>query len=98
MAAGLVPSKNQLDTTMGSIALSLNEVMTQIHQMQEYLAAQADADLEAQFGYSAQDVANFKSAFADLDQLRTIYEGAASLSAAKDFRAFASRIWGIGFE
>lgn len=97
MAIGIQPSKTDLDGTMGGIAKSLNQVFDQVRQMEAWLASQADADLEANYGYTAQEVANFKSAFGDLDQLRTIYEGGAPLGTAKDFRTFARLIWGFGF-
>lgn len=97
MPAGLTVTKAALDQAMGEIAQNVNIAMENVRQMQEWLGQQVDADLEANYGYSAADVANMKSAFADLDQLRRIYEGGQALPAAKDFRSFAKLLWGLGF-
>lgn len=95
---GVVVTRESLDATLGDIALRTNETFRRVSQMQEWLAAQTDAVLiAAPFGYTAGEVAIIKSAFSDLDQLRTIYEGAAALAAAKDFRTFARQVWGLGF-
>jgi hypothetical protein len=41
-------------------------------------------------------VNTLKSAMSDLDQLRTIFVGSATLGVAKDFRTFAKRLCGLG--
>lgn len=95
--AGGMPGlgKGQFDSLMNSVITSLDGVLLQVQEVQAFLAAHPDADFTAgaggpgPTGYAAGDVANFKSAFSDLDQLRTIYQGGANLLVAKDFRAFS---------
>lgn len=95
--AGGMPGlgKGQFDQLMNSVITQLDGVMLQIQEIEVFLAAHPDADFTAAAGgpgptgYASGDVTNFKSAFSDLDQLRTIYQGSANLSVAKDFRTFA---------
>lgn len=95
--AGGMPGlgKGQFDSLMNAVITQLDGVMLQIQEIEVFLAAHPDADFTAAAGgpgptgYASGDVTNFKSAFSDLDQLRTIYQGSANLSVAKDFRTFA---------
>lgn len=96
MAVGLTVSKDALDHTAGELAKTLNESFEQVRQLKSWLSQQQDADLEA-LGYGADDLPKLRGAFDDLDQLRQVYEGAASLADAKDFRAYARWVWGFGF-
>lgn len=89
-------TKRIIDQAAGKVAQDVNAAMTEIQAFKDYLDGQVDADLTA-LGYSAGDVANLRSALADLSQLRTIYLGTAALAAVKDFRVFARRIWGTGY-
>jgi hypothetical protein len=98
--AGGMPSltKGQFDNQMNGIIQALDGAFNQVQQLEAFLAAHPDADFTAAAGgpgptgYAAGDVTNFKSAFSDLDQLRTIYQGSANLGTAKDFRTFAKLI------
>jgi|SRR5262245_8376197 len=98
MPAGLnaLLDKGTIDVTIGQVSQSLNKAMIAILETKRFIDAYQDADFTA-VGYSPQDIANIRSAYGDLDQLRTIYEGSAALGAAKDFRTFAQRLYGIGF-
>lgn len=95
MAVGLPTNKLDIDAKTGSIAVRLRDVFQEIQYTQAWLSSQADADLTA-LGYTSAEVATLKSAMADLDQLRTIFIGNASLATAKDFRTFAKRLCGLG--
>lgn len=97
--AGGMPAltKAVLDSQMNSIIQNLDGVMGEIQAMEAFFTAHPDTDFTAvtgpgPVGYAAGDVTNFKSAFSDLDQLRTIYQGSATLGTAKDFRTFAKLI------
>lgn len=91
-------ARADIDYKIGQVSLAANLAFENIRQMQAWLAGQTDAVLEAApFGYTAGEVAVIKSAFANLDQLRTIYEGSAALAAPQDFRVFARQVWGFGF-
>lgn len=95
-------SKTQFDSLCGSIASNMDAVMNQVQALQTFFAANADANFTAASGgpgptgYTSGDIAILKSAFSDLDQLRTIYQGSATLGSVKDFRAFIKQIWGTG--
>jgi len=95
MAAGLPVTKTEIDTRAGDIARRFQQSFGDVVTMQSFLAATANADLEA-LGFTPEDVATLKTAFADLTQLGTIWTGAAALPTPKDFRVFVSRLWGVG--
>jgi hypothetical protein len=95
MSAGLAPTKNEIDTQAGVIARNVQKAMNDVAQFKYFLDGLQDADLTT-LGYTGGDIANIRSAYADLAQLATIYQGALNLAAVKDFRTFARRIWGMG--
>lgn len=104
--AGGMPAlgKGQFDSLMNGIIQSLDGAFNQIQEIEAFLAAHPDADFTAgaggpgPTGYASGDVSNFKSAFADLDQLRTLYQGVQSQNTARgnntayDYRTFAKLI------
>lgn len=91
-------TKAAFDSLMNGVIQNLDGAMLQVQEIEAFLTAHPDADFTAlaggpgPTGYAAGDVTNFKSAFSDLDQLRTIYQGLATLGTAKDFRTFAKLI------
>jgi len=95
MPAGLPISKTEIDTRAGDIARRFQQSFGDVVTMQQFLTATAEADL-LELGYTTNDVATLKTAFSDLSQLGTIWVGQAALPAAKDFRVFVSRLWGVG--
>lgn len=95
MAVGLAVTKAEIDGRAGDIARRFQQAFEDVATMQTYLEATPTPDLVA-LGYSDQDVAVLKTAFADLTQLGTIWVGAAPLPQAKDFRAFVRQLWGVG--
>jgi|SRR5262252_9216310 len=94
MSAGLTYNKNQVDNSAGSIARDMLSVFNRAHEFQLWLVSTPDADLTA-LGYSAQDIANIKTAYNDAEQLYQIYIGQGTLPNAKDFRTFMQRLWGL---
>ena len=95
MPVGLAISKQEIDTRAGDISRRFQQSFDDVATMQGFLGRTANADLEA-LGYSADDVATLKTAFNDLAQLGRIWGGVEPLAAAKDFRTFVSRLWGVG--
>ena len=95
MSVGLPISKNEIDTRSGDLARTFQRAFQDVVTMQSFLLATPNADLEA-LGYSADEVATLKTAFADLQQLGEIWIGNEALAAPKDFRTFVSRLWGVG--
>lgn len=93
MAVGFPALKADIDARAGQLALQLRDTLRQIQLFEAWLLTQADANLVS-LGYVQAEVNTMKSAYADLDQLRTIYEGTANLTTAKDFRTFAKLLTG----
>jgi hypothetical protein len=95
MSVGLPVTKDEIDARSGDISRTFQRVFEDVLTMQEYLTATVDADLVA-LGYTTEEVGLLKSAFADLEQLGRIWDGSEGLAAAKDFRIFVQRLWGVG--
>jgi len=95
MSVGLPATKQEIDTRAGDLARTFQRAFGDVVTMQNYLLATPNADLEG-LGYTAAEVADLKTAFADLQQLGEIWIGAEALAAPKDFRTFVSRLWGVG--
>lgn len=95
MSVGLPVTKTEIDTRAGDIARAFQKSFEDVLTMQTYLEATPNADLVA-LGYTDQEVATLKTAFADLTQLGTIWNGSASLPEPKDFRVFVRQLWGVG--
>jgi hypothetical protein len=95
MSVGLAVTKAEIDARSGDTARAFQANFENVLTMQSYLEATPNADLET-LGYTPEEVASLKTAFADLTQLGSIWTGQAALAAPKDFRVFVSRLWGIG--
>lgn len=95
MSVGLPVTKEEIDTRAGDIARTFQRMFDDVAVMKTYLDATVEADLIA-LGYTANEVAVLKTAWADLAQLATIWVGDAALPAAKDFRQFVRQLWGVG--
>ena len=95
MSVGLPVTKDEIDARSGDISRAFQKQFGDVVTMQSFLTATPNADLEA-LGYSADEVATLKTAFADLMQLGEIWVGNDALAAPKDFRTFVSRLWGVG--
>jgi len=95
MSVGLPVTKAEIDTRAGDIARAFQKNFEDVLTMQTYLEATPNPDLVA-LGYSDQEVATLKTAFADLSQLSRIWAGTEALAAPKDFRTFVRQLWGVG--
>lgn len=95
MAVGLAVTKQEIDARAGDTARTFQKAFDDVITMSGFLDRTPNADLIA-LGYTDGDVAVLKTAFADLAQLGKIWTGTEALPTAKDFRAFVSRIWGVG--
>jgi hypothetical protein len=98
MPAGLnaALTKQTIDVTLGDAAQALNIAFLNVASAAAFLAPAQDEDLIA-LGYTPEDVANIRSAFADLDRLRRAYEGLEEVTPAYDFRTFSQRLYGTGY-
>jgi hypothetical protein len=95
MSVGLAVTKSEIDARAGEISSAFQRAFDDVVVLKGFLDATVDADLIA-LGYTANEVAVLKTAWADLAQLGTLWTGAAALPAAKDFRVFARQLWGVG--
>jgi hypothetical protein len=89
-------TKQTIDVTLGDAAQALNIAFINVENATRFLDPAQDADLVA-LGYTPEDVANLRSAMADLDRLRRVYEGVEESTPAYDFRTFSQRLYGTGF-
>ena len=95
MSVGLPVTKTEIDARSGDIARTFQASFENVITMQTYLEATPNPDLVA-LGYTDNEVAVLKTAFADLSQLARIWTGSEALAAPKDFRAFVRQLWGVG--
>lgn len=96
MAAGLARNRVDIDQRAGTLAVTLRNAFDEVDRFKAFLDTIPDADLEAApFNYSAADVAQLKSAFADLTLLGRIYRGEEASEVAYDFQTFAKQLTGV---
>lgn len=94
MAVGIVVNKDTINNQVGRISSTFLNLLDDIAVMDDGLAPYDSAALEA-FGFTQQEAAVIGSIRAELNQLRGIAMGAATLSPAKDFRTFPRQAAGI---
>ena len=87
-------SKTQLDSALGKNSAAIKYAFDQAILIKEYLDTKTEQDLIG-LGYTSGEVAVMKSAYTDVNQLATIFTGAAALGVAKDFRTFLKQLWGL---
>ena|ERR1051326_380175 len=95
MAVGSTPSKQDIDSIAGQLTRDINNLLHKASSINSWLAQMQDSDLTA-LGYNSTDIANLRSSFSDLNQLNTIFTGAANLTTAKDFRSYCRWLYGLG--
>jgi hypothetical protein len=87
-------SSADVNAATAQIVRQLYSAFTNVERFQQYLLA-TNLQLPP-YNMTSADESYIKSAFTDLDQLRTIFTGEQSLAAAKDFRTFARHALGTG--
>lgn len=94
--AGFSRARADIDQRAGTLVLTLRNTFDEIDRFQNFLAGTPDADLQAApINYTAGEVAQLKSAIADLAKLSAIFRGADTQSPAYDFRTFAKQLVGV---
>lgn len=93
MSVGLTKNKADLDQRAASCALDLRGVMDRIRIFKSVMDTLTDTDI-TNLGYTSTEKDQLRSAFVDLDKLRTIYEGTATQGTTYDFRTFAKLLTG----
>lgn len=97
MPLGIPLTQADVNNAGGDIARRINVAFDLVADFKAWLDQRSSAQLQADYGFTSTEADTLKSAFADLEQLRTIYEGTAALAVAKNFRTFTQRVWGLGF-
>lgn len=93
MTAGFPAGATDINNRAGNCAYTLREALRSVQLFKAFLDTQTDANLTA-LGIAQTDVNTMRSAYVDLDKLRTIYEGTATQASAYDFRTFAKLLTG----
>jgi hypothetical protein len=97
MAAGFAAllTKDQINQTIGRIAVQLRETFELVAQFDAFFQAQGATGLVTNFGFDSGDANLVGTVNNDFEQLRQIYLGLAALASAKDFRAFSDDVEGL---
>lgn len=95
MSLGRPAAKSDLDQAAGAIAMSLFATMDNIAKVKTVLDGLTTTDLQ-NLGYSSTEANQIKSAFTDMDKLRTVFNGTATQASTYDFRTFAKLLLGTG--
>ena len=85
-----------INAQVAGIARELDRIFLRAEQMKAWLDTLSDAQLIALYGYVQGDIDVLRSAVADMNILRTVYEGAATQGSLKDFRTFAKQMYPFG--
>ena len=88
--------KNTIGARAGGLAQLVDGTLLRVQQFKIFLDTIPDATLTSTYGFVQADVDTLRSALTDLEQLRTIYQGTATLAVAKDFRTFAKQTYAFG--
>lgn len=94
MSAGFQVSRAALDQRVGSCVVAGESWFEDVQRVAAWLAATPDVDIQA-LGYSTEEVAQMKSAFVDLENLRKVAYGQQSQASPSDFFFWASKMRGI---
>ena len=99
-AAGKPLTLPELNRVIGSLARDLTNIFNRIRDSKKVIDGFTSADLAALppgavSGFVAADGDNVKSFLADAAQLADIFDGAAAIGVAKDFRVFTNRLRGF---
>lgn len=81
---------------LGALMGQLDSTFLRIQQYKTFLDTITDANLTSLYGIPQADINIMRSSLTDVEQLRTIYQGTANLSVAKDFRTFAQQTYAFG--
>lgn len=88
--------RQTINARAGNLIQQVDSAFLRIQQFKTFLDTIPDATLISAYGYAQGDIDLLRSSLTDMEQLRTIYQGAAALASAKDFRAFTKQIYPFG--
>jgi hypothetical protein len=96
MAIGRTITREELNSVAGGIGTSLWAVIDNIQKAKAVVDDYDAAALQSLFGFTAQDAADLKAAYADMGQLVEIFRGQVNLAVAKNFRPSTRKLLGTG--
>jgi hypothetical protein len=91
---GLPVTLESLNRELGTVCQQLDANFAQIEKLKEYSDNTSQEVIEG-LGATADDAFLIKLIIQEMDQLRTIYKGQATLAVAKDFTEQARKAWGL---
>ena len=94
MTVGFPLTKDQLDTRLGQVALSVRNGLSDAVQVKALIDGQTDAALIA-LGYTQAEVTLMRAAYTDLYNLNRVATAQAAQPAANDFFFNAKKLLGI---
>lgn len=94
MTVGFPLTKDQLDTRLGQVALSVRTGLADAAQVKALLDGQTDAALIA-LGYIQAEATLMKAAYTDLYNLNRVATGLATQPATNDFFFNAKKLLGV---
>lgn len=97
MTVGFPLTKDQLDTRLGQIAMTIRDQLLEASRLKAKLDTLTTSDLVA-LGYdetTKSEVSTMKSAYTDLDKLAQIANGQATQATANDFLFWAKKLLGV---
>jgi len=95
--AGIPTHASQVHNVIGGISREVMNIFDQIGVFNDWVTSLDQADIDA-LELLPEDIALIGGVIADLMQLRSIYEGGASLANAKDFRLLVRQLAGLRAE
>lgn len=96
MAIGRTITQAELNNVAGAIGTSLWAVIDNISKAKAVVDDYTEAQLQSLYGFTSQDAADLKAAYADMGQLVDIFKGNATLAVAKNFRPSTRKLLGTG--
>ncbi len=94
MAVGSPADKAAIDARSAYLAVQIRDTLDAASRLKLFLDGKSVADLEA-LGYTADEAAVLKSAFTDLDNLRSVATGGQTVPAANNFLFWSSKLVGV---
>jgi hypothetical protein len=88
--------KTTINNRAAALCQQIDATFLRIQTFKAWLDTLPDATLISTYGYVQGDIDIMRSAFVDLELLRTIYQGTATQGTLKDFRAFAKQEYPFG--
>lgn len=93
--AGVPFNKDSINHDIGSVTRQVYAALDNVRKIKIALDG-APNQVLLDVGFTQNEIDTIRSAFADLDNLRQVFEGGRNQTTAYDFRTFARRLIGTG--